>query len=58
MTEQLQQTKDMAESFLTDQLSKLTDEQKFQLSWVLLGATMADGLIGPPSKSVTPVQTH
>ena len=58
MTEQLQQTKDMAESFLTDQLSKLTDEQKSQLSWVLLGATMADGLIGPPSKSTTQVQTN
>lgn len=49
----LDEKKKDAELFLSEQIEKLDVDQKKQLSYVLLGATMAGGLLGPGKETST-----
>ncbi|WP_305178390.1 hypothetical protein [Faecalibaculum rodentium] len=53
MTETMQTAKKDATEFLLEQVMKLTPEQKRNLSYVLVGATMSQKLIGKADSSDT-----
>lgn len=52
--EDLKDKKRDAEKFLTEQISKLSEAQKQNLSYVLFGATMSQNLLGKsvPAKAL------
>lgn len=51
MTLDLKTKKDQAEDFLSSQIEKLDPDQKEKLSYVLLGATLGESLIGKTNQN-------